>query len=258
MSEDIVDLGLKDRVAIVTGGSRGIGRSIALALAGEGCNVAICARGEEALRKTETELRERGVQTLASPVDVTDAEAVDAFVGRVAVELGRIDVLVNNVGGTGRGETDEQVWQGTFDINVMAAIRATRAVLPHMRAGRYGSIIHITSIYGRESGGNPAYNAMKSAMNSHAKSLASQLAPEGIRVNAVAPGSIRHPGGSWDRRVLEDPEGMKRFVEQNIPSGRFGAPEEIADVVTFLASDRARWVTGACINVDGGQSRSNI
>jgi 3-oxoacyl-[acyl-carrier protein] reductase len=127
-----------------------------------------------------------------------------------------------------------------------------------MRARGGGSIIHITSIYGREAGGGGPYNAMKSAMNSHAKSLAVQLAPEGIRVNAVAPGSIRHPGGSWDRRVQEDPEGMKQFVEQNIPSGRFGSADEIADVVVFLASKRASWVTGTCINVDGGQSRSNI
>jgi 3-oxoacyl-[acyl-carrier protein] reductase len=253
-----LDLGLKGKAAIVTGGSRGIGRSIALALADEGCSVAICARGEDALRKTEAEIRDRGVEAYAAALDLNDAAAIDAFVAGAAANLGRLDVLVNNVGGTARGDTDEAVWQGTFDINLMAAIRATNAVLPHMRAQGAGAIIHITSIFGRESGGGAPYNAMKSAMNSHAKSLALQLAPEGIRVNAVAPGSVQHPGGSWDRRVKEDPEGMKRFVEQNIPSGRFGAPEEIADVVVFLASQRARWVTGACINVDGGQSRSNI
>jgi 3-oxoacyl-[acyl-carrier protein] reductase len=249
---------LKDKVAIVTGGSRGIGRAIALALAAEGCNVAICARGEDALRKTEAELRERGVGAYAEAFDLNDADAIDGFIERVAAGLGGVVVLVNNAGGTARGESDRQVWQGTFDLNVMAAVRASGAVLPHLRARGGGSIVHITSIYGREAGGNPAYNAMKSAMNSHAKSLALQLAPEGIRVNAVAPGSVRHPGGSWDRRVQEDPEGMKRFVEQNIPGGRFGTAEEIADVVVFLASKRSSWVTGACINVDGGQSRSNI
>jgi 3-oxoacyl-[acyl-carrier protein] reductase len=253
-----LDLDLKDKVAIVTGGSRGIGRAIALALADEGCHVAICARGEEALRKTEAELRERGVQVHAESLDLNDAAAIEGYVGRVAAALGGVDVLVNNVGGTARGESEDDVWEGTFDINVMAAVRASRASLPHMRARGGGSIIHITSIYGREAGGGVPYNAMKSAMNSHAKSLAVLLAPEGIRVNAVAPGSVRHPGGSWDRRVQEDPEGMKRFVEQNIPSGRFGSADEIADVVVFLASKRARWVTGACINVDGGQSRSNI
>jgi 3-oxoacyl-[acyl-carrier protein] reductase len=253
-----VDLGLKGKVAIVTGGSRGIGRSIALALADEGCSVAICARGEEALRKTEAELRDRGVNAYAQPIDLNDAAAIDSFVSNAAAALGGVDVLVNNVGGTSRVPDEDEAWQGTFDINLMAAIRATRASLTHMRAKRSGSIIHITSIYGRESGGAASYNAMKSAMNSHAKSLSTQLAPEGIRVNAVAPGSIQHPGGSWDRRVQEDPDGMKRFVEQSIPSGRFGTAQEVADVVVFLASDRASWVTGACINVDGGQSRSNI
>ncbi len=253
-----MDLGLNGKVAIITGASRGIGRAIALALADEGCNVAICARGEEALRQTEADIRAKGVNAFAASIDLNEPTAIEAFVEQAADALGRVDILVNNVGGSARGETEDAAWQGTFDINLMTAIRASRAALPHMRTQGAGSIIHITSIYGRESGGGAPYNAMKSAMNSHAKSLSSQLAPEGIRVNAVAPGSIQHPGGSWDRRVQEDPEGMKRFVEQNIPSGRFGAANEVADVVVFLASERARWVTGACINVDGGQSRSNI
>ena len=138
-----------------------------------------------------------------------------------------------------------------------AAVRATRAAVPHLRASGGGCIVHIASIFGRESGGVPAYNAMKAAMISHAKAMALELAPE-IRVNSVAPGSVAFPGGSWGRRLEEDPEGMAAFVQQHIPMGRFGTPEEIANVVVFLCSDRASWVTGACINVDGGQSRSNI
>ena len=252
-----MDLGLKDRVAIVTGGSRGIGRSIALGLAAEGSNVAICARGEEKLRETEAELEALGVKTYAMSLDVTDPAALDTFVESTASELGGIDILVNNAGGSRPGDDDE-AWQGVMDVNLMAAVRASRAVIPHMRQRGGGAIVHITSIFGRESGGAATYNAAKSAMTSHAKSLALQLAKEGIRVNSVAPGSVRFPGSSWDRRVQADPEAMERFVNENIAAGRFGTPEEIANAVVFLCSPAASWITGASINVDGGQSRSNI
>jgi len=241
----------------VTGGSRGIGRAICFAFAAEGCNVAFCARGEEALRATEAELRKTGVRALGVTADVTSTTDVDRFVAQAASQLGRIDVLVNNAGGSRRGDDDE-AWLGGIDMNLLAAVRTSRAALPYLKQHEGSSIINITSIYGRESGGSPIYNAAKAAMISHAKTLALQLAPEGVRVNSVAPGSIRHPGGSWDRRVQEDPEGMARFVAENIPSGRFGTAAEVADVVVFLASTRASWITGACLNVDGGQSRSNI
>ncbi|HLF78209.1 MAG TPA: SDR family oxidoreductase [Dehalococcoidia bacterium] len=252
-----MDLGLKDKVAIVTGGSRGIGRAICLGLAAEGCNVALCARGEERLRETEAELKAQGVKVLAATTDVTQTADAERFVAQVASEFGRIDVLVNNVGGSRPGDDDE-AWQAAVDLNFLSAVRCTRAVLPHMRAQGSGCVIHISSIYGRESGGGMSYNATKAAMISHAKALALQLAPEGIRVNSIAPGSIQFPGGGWDRRVQADPEGMAAFVKQNIAAGRFGTVEEVADAVVFLASERARWITGACINVDGGQSRSNI
>lgn len=252
-----MDLGLKDRVAIVTGGSRGIGRSIALGLAAEGSNVAICARGEEKLRETEAELKALGVKAYAMSLDVTDPAALDTFVESTASELGGIDILVNNAGGSRPGD-DDDAWRGVLDVNLMAAVRASRAVIPHMRQRGGGAIVHITSIFGRESGGAATYNAAKSAMTSHAKSLALQLAKEGIRVNSVAPGSVRFPGSSWDRRVQADPEAMERFVNENIAAGRFGTPEEIANAVVFLCSPAASWITGASINVDGGQSRSNI
>jgi 3-oxoacyl-[acyl-carrier protein] reductase len=189
--------------------------------------------------------------------DVTDAESTEAFIETAARELGRIDILVNNAGGA-RPVDDDESWHYALEMNVVAAARACRAVLPHMRAVGGGSIIHIASIWGREAGGGLTYNAAKAGMIAHAKNLALQLAPEGIRVNSVAPGSIQHPGGSWDRRVREDPEGMARFVKENIASGRFGRAEEVADAVVFLASARASWITGACLNVDGGQTRSNI
>ena len=250
-----MDLGLTDKVAIVTGGSRGIGRSIALALAAEGCRVAICARTEEPLRATEAELAER-TDALGIVADVSQADDIERLVQETVDRFGRLEILVNNAGVRGSDDTDD-IWNAIYESNLLAAARATRSAVPHMRAAGGGSVVHITSIYGRESGGPLAYNAIKSAMNSHAKAMALELAPD-IRVNAVAPGSVAFPGGSWGRRLEEDPEGMAKFLAENIPMGRFGTPEEIANVVVFLCSEQASWVTGACINVDGGQSHSNI
>jgi 3-oxoacyl-[acyl-carrier protein] reductase len=251
-----VDLGLGDKVAIVTGASRGIGRAIALALADEGCRVAVCARGEDALREVEREVVDRGGTALAVVTDVTRADDCEGTVAETVARFGRLDILVNCAGTRYRADTDEN-WSDMFESNVMGAVRMTRAGVPHMRAAGAGSVVHIASIYGRESGGYATYNAVKSAMIAHAKAMALELAPD-IRVNSVAPGSVAFPGGTWGRRLEEDPEGMRAFIEQNIPMGRFGTPEEIANVVAFLCSDRASWITGASINVDGGQSRSNI
>jgi len=251
-----MDLQLRGNAAVVTGGSRGIGRAIALALADEGCDVAIAARGEEALRAAASEIEARGVRALPITADVTLAADVERMVQEAVAAFGRIDVLVNNAGGS--FPDDDDGWAHAYRANIEAAVRATRAVTPIMRGQGGGAIVHIASIWGREAGGGLPYNAMKAAMISHAKNAALTLARDGIRVNSVAPGSIRHPGGSWDRRALADPEGMQRFVEENIAMGRFGTAEEVANVVVFLCSPRASWVTGACINIDGGQTRSNI
>ena len=256
-----MDLGLKGKVAIVTGASRGIGRSIALGLADEGCNLAICSRSEEALQKAAQDMRNRGVEVVAVAADVTQEHGAKQIVDRATASFQHVDVLVNNVGGSNWKpfvEHSDEDWQNIIDLNLFAAIRMCRRVVPIMEQQGNGSIIMISSIWGRELGGPSSYNATKAAEIGLAKNLAKELAPKGIRVNTVAPGSILFSGGGWDQRQNADPKGMANFVKQNMPLGRFGRPEEIASVVVFLSSERASLLTGACINVDGCQSHSLI
>ena len=257
-----MDLQLAGKAALVTGSSRGLGFASALALAGEGCRVCICARGEERLARAADALRKRAGaadRVLAVQGDLTSADDVALVVSRTAETFGRLDVLVNNVGRAGGGgllEASDEDWRSAFDDTLYPAIRASRLAVPHMRRAGGGAIIMIASIWGRESGGRMTYNAVKAAEISLAKALAQQLAGDNIRVNSVAPGSISFPGGSWHRRQQEDPEGMAAFVRDNLPFGRFGRAEEVGDVVAFLASARASWISGASITVDGCQSRS--
>lgn len=258
-----MDLELKDKVAVITGASRGIGFGIAQGLAAEGCRLVVCARNEERLQQAVAVLRTGGREVEPVCADITAAGTPALLCDRALERFGRIDVLVNNAGGNKRApfaETTEADWEAVLDVNLRAHIRVTRAVIPHMKKSGSGVILFISSIFGRESGGPglAIYNTTKAALNSLSKIMAAELAPQGIRVNAVAPGSIRFPGGSWDRRCQTDPEGMAEFIRREMPLGRFGTVEEVANVVTFLASDRASLVTGTCINVDGCQSRSLI
>lgn len=259
-----MDLQLAGKVAIVTGSSRGLGHASALALAAEGARVVVCARGADALEAAVTTIRRVARQAddvVGVVADVSTEDGVAAVVDRAVEAFGGVDILVNNVGlGKGGGllDTPDDVWQQAFDQTLFPAIRMSRRVVPSMQARGGGVILMIASIWGRESGGRMTYNAVKAAEISLAKSLAQQLAADNIRVNSVAPGSILFEGGSWHQRQQADPEGIAAFIARDLPFGRMGRADEVGDVVAFLASPRASWVSGACITIDGCQSRSNI
>jgi 3-oxoacyl-[acyl-carrier protein] reductase len=257
-----MNLQLQDRVAIVTGSSRGLGLASAKALAEQECRVVICGRTQSTLDRARAMLVQvsgRDDRILAINADVATVDGVRAVVERTVEAFGGIDVLVNNVGAAGGGsllETSDEEWQAAFDQTLAPAVRASRLVVPYMKQRGGGAIVIIASIYGREAGGRMTYNAVKAAEISLAKSLAQQLAPSNIRVNSVSPGSILFEGGSWWKRQQADPAGIAEFVKRELPFGRFGRPEEVGDVVAFLASPRASWISGASIVVDGCQSRA--
>ncbi len=250
-----MDLGLADKAVVITGGSKGIGRATALAFAGEGANVAICARSEGPLEETAKEIEARGVRAYAAPCDVADASSLGGFLDDARAALGGVDVLVNNASGFGVSD-DEVGWAAGFNVDMMASVRATWKVVPWMSEAGGGSVIHISSTSGLEAGSPAAYAAVKAALMSHSKTLAINLAPRGIRVNTVAPGSIEFPGGMWETVKKVNNE-MYEGIRNSIPFGRLGTAEEVAAATVFLSSAPASWITGITLAVDGGQHKGN-
>ncbi|MBU0703677.1 MAG: SDR family oxidoreductase [Chloroflexi bacterium] len=259
-----MDLGLKGKVALVTGAGQGIGKASALALAEEGCNVAICDINKETMEQAAKEIGAKGVQVLAVYADVTKLEETGNFVAKAAEKFGRIDILVNNAG-TGRlsdlMELPEEEFRYNMDLMFFGLIRCSKAVVPHMRKQGWGRIINISSIFGKQPGGLVDYDSIKAAVIMFTKDLANYLAKDNILVNAVCPGPIRTPlwegpgqlGDQLGGMVgMSGQEAITWFAEQNIPLGHLGAPEDIANMVAFLASEKASFITGQAINVDGG------
>lgn len=251
-----MDFGIEGKVALVTAATKGIGLGIAQALAREGARVAVVARTEVDVHDVAQAIRGFGVAA-----DVTTLEGGHKAVEATQQNLGPIDILVNNYGGrAGRSwsDTGPEEFTKAFEGNVGVTARMTQLVLPAMIERGWGRVVVISSVWGREAGGAPAYNAAKAAENSYVKSLAREVANKGVTVNAVAPGSILWEGGGWHRRQAADPQAIAAYVRNDIPLGRFGTVDEIASVVAFVCSRQASLLTGACVNVDGGQSRSNI
>lgn len=251
-----MDLGIAGRVALVTAATSGIGLGIARALAAEGARVAVVARTPADVERTGAELGGAGVAA-----DLTTAEGCEAAVEQARQALGEIDILVNNLGvraGSSWEDTGAEEFATALAGNLLPAVRLSKLVLPEMRRRGWGRIVVISSVFGREAGGAPAYNAAKAAENSFVTALGRDVAADGVTVNAVAPGSILFEGGGWWRRRQQDPEKIARFVEQEMPLGRFGTVEEVAEVVAFVCSARASLVNGAVLAVDGGQSRSIV
>jgi 3-oxoacyl-[acyl-carrier protein] reductase len=251
-----VDLGLAGKVALVTAGTRGIGLGIAQALSREGARVAIAARTENDVIRTAESLGGFGIA-----VDLMTEDGPRRAVAETVRALGPIEILINNLGlraGSSWSDTGPQEFETAFAGNVAVSVRMTQHVLPGMLERGWGRVVAITSVWGRETGGAPAYNAAKAAENSFVKSLAREVGSRGVTVNAVAPGSILWTGGGWDRRQKADPDGIAEFVRLDMPLGRFGNVDEVANIVAFVCSTQASLVNGAVIAVDGAQSRSGI
>ncbi len=256
-----MDLRLKDKVVLVTGGTRGIGFAVARRAAEEGAHLGICGRTQKGLDEAVVALSSLGARVYAEQVDVLETGGVEHFVGAAAHALGRVDGLVANVGGTFGGnflETSAEEWLKTINVNLVHSARLIRTGAAHLQASGGGSAVIIASISGSRPGPRPQYGAAKAAEIALANSLGRELASMKIRVNTVSPGSVMFEGGSWAQRAKDMPQQITEFVEREFPWGRMGTLDEVADVVTFLLSPRASWVSGTDVVVDGAQKTPSI
>lgn len=252
-------LELQGKAALVTGSSRGIGRALAEGLLREGARVCLCARGGATLEATRASLASLGEVT-AIAADVATADGASRVVAHAIQTFGALDILINNVGGSrgtgGFDQVDEAKWREVVDTNLLSPVLVSRPAVEWMKAHGGGCILHVSSIYGREYAPSAPTTAAKAGLIALAKEMAVDLARHGIRVNSVAPGSILFEGGSWHKRQQSDPERIAKMVRDELPFGRFGRLDEVADVVTFLCSPRASLISGACIVVDGAQGKA--
>ncbi|WP_010651793.1 SDR family NAD(P)-dependent oxidoreductase [Oceanobacillus massiliensis] len=251
-----MDLHLKDKNVLVTGGSRGIGKAIAKAFLKEGAHVGIVARNHTELQQAKEELGVRIYQK-----DLTEYVNREQLIKEYIDDFKRIDVLVNNMGASHGGrvlETPPSLFNRAMEQNFIAAVHLAQLASKEMIHDGEGVILNISSIYGKESGGNPSYNASKAALISFTKSFSTEVIKDNVRVVGIAPGAIYHPNEEWERRLKIDPDYLEKYASSRIPAGRLGKAEEIGSVASFLASDHASWIVGATVTVDGGQSRTNF
>lgn len=246
-----MDLGLKGKKAVITGGTRGIGRAIVDILAAEGCDVAFCARKEDEVKAAEQAVAATGAKAYGGTADVGDGDSIRGFIADAAAKLGGIDILIANVSAMGGGN-EESAWRASVEVDIMGTMRTVEAALPFLEKAGNGAIVAISSVSGIEISADTvrSYNTVKAAVIAYMSNLAKAHAGKGIRANTVSPGTIYFEGGVWGRTKINDPARYEHFLKKN-RAGRMGTPEEVARAAVFLASPAASFVSGTNLVVDG-------